>query len=578
MIDLLNIIRKTLTKKIEIMTDGILALLAAIPILAIFILMVGFRWSATKAMPFAFFITLLLALFVWKTPMNWILASSLNGVFIALTIILIVFGALTLLFSLRESGALTIINEGFSYVSSDRRIQTIIIAWMFGGFLEASAGFGAPIALVAPLLLSIGFPAMASVMVALVGNSTPVSFGTVGTPTLIGIGTSLNTPSILSTISEHGMTYSEFIHKIGVWTAIQHFIPGMLMPLIMVVLLTRFFGERKSIREGLAIWPYAIFAGLCFVVPSLIVAIFLGPEFPSLIGGLVGLIILVPATKAGFLVPKKVWDFPDKKLWEPNWTGSISMNSHISKNHISIFKAWLPYILIGVMLVTARVSFLPFSAWLKTVTLASPKLFGTSVVASFEILNNPGVMPFMLISLLCIPLYKMNKNQVGIAWKGAIKSIRNPLIAMIFTVPMVRIMMQSGTNPNDYLSMPVAMAQYIVDLFKGAWPLVDSFTGALGAFIAGSNAVSNMLFSLFQYSIADDLGISHIIIVALQNVGGALGNLINVQKIVTGCATVGLIGIEGLIIKRNLLPLVFITLLTGIIGLLLVYVISPGVF
>jgi lactate permease len=560
------------------MSDGIIALLAALPIFTILILMVGLRWPATKAMPLAFFVTALLALFVWKTPLTWVLASGLNGVIIGLTIVLIVFGALALLFTLRESGALEVINRGFSYISPDRRIQTIIIAFLFGAFLEASAGFGAPIALVAPLLLSIGFPPMAAVMVSLVANSTPVSFGTVGTPTIIGIGTSLNTPSVLNAISEHGMSFSEMIHKIGVWTAVQHALPGILMPLVIVVLLTRFFGERKSIREGLEIWPYAIFAGLCFIVPFLIVAILLGPEFPCLIGALLGLFILIPLTKAGFLVPKKVWEFPERKNWDKNWSGLISMEMKISDNKISPLKAWLPYLLIGLLLVVARVSFLPVNTWLKSIKLVSPLLFNTTLKAEFEPFTNAGIMPFLFIALLCIPLYGMNVKKVSIAWRSALKGVKNPLIALLFTVPMVRIMIQSGTNPHGYLSMPVAMAQYVSQLFHGAWPLVDSTVGALGAFIAGSNTVSNMLFSLFQYSIADHLGISHIITVSLQNVGGALGNLINVQKVITGCAAVGLTGLEGLIIKRNLVPLLFFLIITGVIGLILVYVLVPGLF
>lgn len=560
------------------MSDGIIALLASLPILAIFILMVGYRWPATRAMPVAFIVTLLLTLFVWKTPVNWIMASALNGAIIGLTIVLIVFGALTLLFTLRESGALGVINRGFSYISPDRRIQTIIIAFLFGAFLEASSGFGAPIALVAPLLLSIGFPALAAVMVSLVANSTPVSFGTVGTPTIIGIGTSLNTPAILDALSKNGITFGELIHKIGVWTAIQHAIPGILMPLVIVMLLTKFFGEKKSIREGLEIWPYAIFAGLCFIVPFLIVAILLGPEFPCLIGALTGLFILIPLTKAGFLVPKKIWDFPDKKLWESNWNGSISMELKESENKISLLKAWLPYLLIGLLLVLARVSFLPVNSWLKSMKLVSPLLFHTTLAAEFEPLTNPGLVPFLFIAILSIPLFRMKKNQVNIAWKSSLKGIKNPLIALLFTVPMVRIMIQTGLNPNGYLSMPVAMAQSVSQLFQGAWPFVDSLVGALGAFIAGSNTVSNMLFSLFQYSIADHLGISHIIIVSLQNVGGALGNLINVQKVVTGCAAVGLVGIEGIIIKRNIAPLLFFLIITGIIGLILVYLVVPGLF
>lgn len=560
------------------MSEGILALLAIIPIAAIFILMVGFRWPATKAMPLAFFLALLLVLLVWRTPVNWVLASSLNGAVIALKIIFIVFGALTLLFTLRESGALAAINRGFTSISPDRRIQAIIIAWLFGAFIEGSAGFGTPAALAAPLLLSLGFPALAAVMVALIANSTPVSFGAVGTPTLIGVGTSLDTPEVMSALAENGMSFSEFIHQMGVWTALQQAVPGILIPLIMVVMLTRFFGEKKSIKEGLAIWPYAIFAGFCLVVPYLLIAIFLGPEFPSLFGGLIGLIILIPSTKAGFLVPKKTWDFPDKTKWEENWNGSISIKGNTDNSKISLFKAWLPYILIGLLLAVTRVQFLPLNAWIKSVKYASPELFGTTVTTNFDPLNIPGIMPFLFIALVCIPLFKMSKKQVSVAWGEAIKRIKGPFIALMFAVPLVRIMMQSGTNPNEYLSMPIAMAQSMASVFQGAWPLVDSFVGALGSFMSGSNTVSNMLFSLFQYSIADNLGISHILIVSMQNVGGALGNMICVHNVIAACATVGLIGVEGLLIKRNLIPMTIAAIIVGIIGLILTFVLVPGLF
>ena len=268
------------------MSVGILALLAAVPIISIFILMVGFRWPATKAMPLAFFITLLLAVFIWKMPGNWILASTLNGVVIAFKILFIIFGALLLLFTMRESGAIEAINRGFTNISADKRVQAIIIAWLFGGFIEGSAGCGTPAARAAPLLLSLGFPALAAVMVALIANVTPVSFGSVGTPTLLGIQPSLDIPSVQQYISAAGMDLPGYMQQVGVWTALQHALPGLLLPLIMVAMMTRFFGEKRSFREGLAIWPYALFAGFSFVGPYVLVALLLGPEFPSLMGGL----------------------------------------------------------------------------------------------------------------------------------------------------------------------------------------------------------------------------------------------------------------------------------------------------
>ncbi|MCK5134787.1 MAG: L-lactate permease [Bacteroidales bacterium] len=558
------------------MSAGLLAMIASLPIVAIFLFMVGFRWPATRAMPMAFLIALILALTIWKTPLNWIFASTVNGLVIAFKILFIVFGALLVLFSMRESGAIGAINRGFTNISSDKRVQAIIIAWLFGGFIEGSAGFGTPAALAAPLLLSLGFPALAAVMVALIANVTPVSFGAVGTPTLIGVQSSLDIPSVQQIISESGITYAEYIQQIGIWTAAQHAIPGLILPLIMVAMMTRFFGEKRSIREGLAIWPYALFAGFCFVAPYTLVAVFLGPEFPSLLGGLIGLAILIPATKAGFLVPKKTWDFPEKTSWEKNWVGTISMESKSKTGKISILKAWIPYLMIGLLLVLTRVRSLPFGDWVKSVSIGYSDLYGTTVSGTIDPLYNPGIMPFILVALLCIPLFGMKTKQVGAAWKEAVIRIKNPLVALVFAVPMVRIMMQSGNNPDGIMGMPIAMATAMTNIFQGAWPLVDSFIGALGSFMAGSNTVSNMLFSLFQFSIADQLGISTILIVSLQNIGGAIGNMICVHNVIAACATVGLVGVEGLLIKRNLIPMAIVGLIVGIIGMILVYTIGNG--
>jgi len=182
------------------------------------------------------------------------------------------------------------------------------------------------------------------------------------------------------------------------------------------------------------------------------------------------------------------------------------------------------------------------------------------------------------VALIIIPLFRMNKRQVSLAWREAVRRIKNPLIALIFAVPMVRIMMQSGNNPAEITGMPIAMAAYMTKIFQGAWPLVDSFVGALGAFMAGSNTVSNMLFSLFQYSIAESLEIPRVIIVSLQNIGGAIGNMICVHNIIAACAKVGLIGVEGLLIRRNLIPMAIVGFLVGIIALILVYFVVPGMF
>jgi lactate permease len=560
------------------MMTGIYVILSFAPIGILFLLMVGMRWPAVKAMPIAWVITLILSYFVWGVPINWILASNLNGLFVAIQILLIVAGALSVLLILRESGAMAVINKGFARISPDPRVQAVIIAWFFGGFIEGAAGFGTPAALVAPLLLSLGFPALAAVIVALICNSTPVSFGAVGTPTLIGIGTSLESPKIVQAMTDSGMNFEGFINQVGGWSAVLHLLPGILLPLIMLMVLTRFFGENKSIREGLEMWPYAIFAGICFIVPYLLTAWLLGPEFPSIIGALTGLSVIIPLTRKGFLVPRSHWQFPEKSKWPASWMGKISPEPNISPEHITLFKAWTPYILIALLLILSRIPALPFSGWLGSVSIEYKNLFGTTQGGSFALLKNPGLFPFMLVAIFGMFIFRMKRSSLVKVGNETLQKMKTPALALFFAVPLVRLMMDSGHNTSETESMPLVLAFYLVDVFQGAWPVLAPFIGILGAFISGSNTVSNMLFSLFQYSIAGSLDVSRIIVVSLQNVGGAIGNMICIHNIIAVCATVGLTGMEGVIIRRNILPATIYAIIAGVTGILLIYVFRIQVF
>lgn len=204
--------------------------------------------------------------------------------------------------------------------------------------------------------------------------------------------------------------------------------------------------------------------------------------------------------------------------------------------------------------------------------------FGTGISTNFEPLKNPGVFPFVLITIFGFFIFRMKNEQISRVWKETFRKIKMPAIALFFAVPMVRLMMDSGYNDSNYSSMPIILADYLAGLSHGVWPVFAPFVGALGTFMAGSNTVSNMLFSMFQYSVADNLEISKTIVVSLQNVGGAIGNMICVHNIIAVCATVGLTGVEGLIIKRNLIPLAVYGFITGIVGLVLTYIALPGYF
>jgi lactate permease len=161
-------------------------LMALAPILTVFFFLVILRWPAKKAMPLALIVAAGLAYFVWEVSGTIIAASVIQGLAICVAILWIVFGALLMLNTLTNSGAIAAIRAGFMDITPDRRIQAMIIAWCFGAFIEGAAGFGTPAAVCAPLLMALGFPAMAAVTVALIIQSTPVTFGAVGTPVLLG--------------------------------------------------------------------------------------------------------------------------------------------------------------------------------------------------------------------------------------------------------------------------------------------------------------------------------------------------------------------------------------------------------
>ncbi|MED1907259.1 L-lactate permease [Cytobacillus firmus] len=388
------------------MSIGLLALIATLPIVSVFLFLVILRWPAKRAMPVSLILTILMAMFIWKVPGNQIAAASAKGIVTALEVGVIVFGAILLLNTLKASGAIFTIRKGFMSISPDRRVQTIIVCWLFGSFLEGAAGWGAPATIVGPLLVAIGFPAMGAVMVALILQSTPVSYGAVGTPILIGVHSGLkDSPLVQSYIAEQGTTFDAYINAIGGQVALIHGVIGIFIPLFMVTMLTYFFGKNKSIAEGLAIWKFAVFAGLAFTVPYALVANLLGPEFPSLIGGLIGLAIVVPAAKKGLFTPVKAWDFEEKSHWNPSWTGSLDVDATDKpKKQISFLAAWLPYLLVAVLLVLTRVQYLPFSAWLQAFVLKFESVFGTAITIESKPLNLPGVI-FIVVSLLSIFIF-----------------------------------------------------------------------------------------------------------------------------------------------------------------------------
>ncbi|MBR4746201.1 MAG: L-lactate permease [Desulfovibrio sp.] len=562
------------------MSTGLLALFAIMPIVVALILMVPLRWPSTRAMPLAFLTGAALAMGVWGLSGMRIGALFIQGVITAIGVLIIVFGAILIYYTLTYSGAMETIQAGMTKISPDRRVQAIIIGYMFAAFIEGAAGFGTPAALAAPLLMGLGFPPLCAAVICLCFNSFPVTFGAVGTPVVMGFAS-------LKDIGMKALNTNDptlLFNYIGQDVTLMHGAMIFILPIFLLGFMTRFFGKNKSWGEGFAAWPFCILAGVCFAVPYYAIAWTAGPEVPSLVGGIVGLAVLVSLAKKGVCIPKDVWNFAPQSEWKPEWVGEIQASEKSEyKEHMSQFMAWLPYVLCGLILVVTRVPAFGlkplltnpmFSVGLKDI------LGQTGVSANIALLWLPGTIPFMLVALLTILLHGMNGEKVAGAWNTTFKKMVAPTIALIAAVSLVSIFKGTAANvagPNGSAlpSMPLAMATVCADAFKNAWPAVASYIGGLGAFITGSNTVSDMLFANFQWDVAQQLGFNvkqSIAIVAAQGAGGAAGNMICIHNIVAACAVLGLIGREGQILRLTIWPFLLYTIPVGIVTSILCFI------
>lgn len=564
------------------MSIGLLALLAFVPILVALILMAGLRWPSTRAMPLSLLSGLILAFLVWGQSPTRLLALCIEGAVTAFGVLIIVFGALLIYYTLEYSGGMETIQAGMKRISPDRRLQAIIIGFMFAAFIEGAAGFGTPAALAAPLLLGLGFPPLCAAVICLVFNSVPVTFGAVGTPVLQGFKSVESLGVAILGLGDPSMFYK----TVGEYVTLMHLPMAFILPIFMLGFMTRFFGKNKSWAEGFRAWKYCLMASVCFVVPYLILAWVVGPELPSMVGGLLGLGILVYLTKKGFCIPKDgVWQFAPTSEWNEDWSGEIKASDATDfTDHMSQIRAWMPYVLCGLILVLTRVPAFGLKPLVNSygVVGVSNILGQEGVGASLALLNLPGTIPFILVSVITIGLHAMSPAKVSGAWTTAFKKMKAPTIALISAVALVSVLKGSGVNTAGaegaaLPSMPMAMAEFMAALTGNAWPYLASYAGGLGAFITGSNTVSDMLFGNFQWGVADALNFSplgHYVILAAQAAGGAMGNMICIHNIVAACAVLGMIGHEGSILRRTFLPFV----IYGIpVGLVAGYLIASGI-
>ena len=538
------------------------ALIAFIPILTTIILMAAFNVPAKKALPAALALAVIIALTIWQMNAQAVSAYVIFGMLKALDVLIIIFGAILILNTLKQSGAMEVINRGFSGITRDRRIQILIVAWMFSAFIEGAAGFGTPAALAGPLLVGLGFPPLAAAGVALIMNSTPVAFGAVGTPVFGAMGT------LSGALESLGLNPALFQESVTRWTALLHGIAGTFLPLLAIAMVTKFFGKERSIKPALKAAPFAIFAGLAFTLPYVLIAWIFGPELPALLGAFIGLGIVIPAAKSGFLVPAELWDFPEGG----SGAGGVSA-ARGGSGSMPFLVAWLPYILIAGILVITRVPALGLKELLRSLEITLPNILGIpKLTYTLQWAYLPGTIPFMLVALITHLIHKMSLPQIKTAWSNTFKQLGGAAVALFAGVALVQLMLNSGNNTAGLDSMLSEMAAAIAAFAGNAYVFVAPFIGVLGSFMSGSNTVSNILFSPLQFETAGILGLPRDIIIAVQIVGGGIGNMVCVNNVVAVCATLGITGVEGKLIRSNALPMLIYSIAVSLLAAIFILI------
>ncbi len=492
------------------------AVYAALPLALVLVLMIGWRWPAAKAGLASLALAAVLALTIFGigaeshpgAGAGGILAGSvLEALFTAATILWIIFPALAIYELQVRSGAFDVIRAGLAGLSEDPRIQALLVAWFFGLFMEGAAGFGTPVALAAPLLVSLGFTPVKAVALALIGHAVGVSFGAVGTP-------------VLAQASLVAVSASDIARATG----LLHGALGIILTLFLV----RLSGDGSpTVRQ----WGWGLTAAACFLAPCVALATMVGPELPTLGGALIGgaCFVLILRRKAGASV---------KQDWR------------------SVMKAGTPYAIVLALILATRL--LPgVREQLRSVEI-SWSVLGT-FRGSMQPLYHAGT-----ILLLGFVLGGLAQGRGAAdllkASRAALRRLASVMLALVAMLALSRLMLHAR--------MIHELAEGAREA-GAAWPLLAPAIGVLGTFVTGSATASNILFTEFQAATASALALPLATMVAAQGFGAAVGNIVCPHNIIAGAATVGLSGQEGAVLTRTVLACTAYALAGGLLVLVL---------
>lgn len=493
-----------------------LLLFSLTPFLLFVSLMFWKKASLLLVSSLSLLLTIILAVFYWQILPVYLSASIIKGLFVALDIFIIIFGAIFFLEILKATKIIGNLCLYLESLSKDYRVQVIVLAWFLGNFIEGTAGFGTPAAVVAPLLIGLGLTPITAVIVSLLGNSTSTAFGAAGTPIRVGFA-GLNVSSVPLDAALIGLI-------------------GFIVPVFMLWMITK--DKVKQKENFLEALPFAIWAGLAFVLPAL-ATVFLGQEFPSILGAVIGMVLIFITIRLKLFMPKTVRKLREEELQKPS---------------LSFTKVIFPYAFLILLLIIGK---------FVLGTTGIPVNFGIKHTFTFF---NPG-LAFLLAGLPVIFFIAKDKKLALVSLKTSFKRALQPFLVIAVMSALVQIMIYSGNNRSG---IAAPLSYLASNLNTSLLPFISPFIGAFGSFLTGSATISNIMFGDLLATASQIINLNAGKILALELVGAAAGNMIALADILAAEAVVGLKEKTRAVLKGVFTPCLIYVLLIGIVGMIFI--------
>lgn len=533
---------------------GLSALAAVIPIVFFFLALAVFRLKGHVAGSITLALSILVAIFAFQMPVDMAFAAAGYGFLYGLWPIAWIIVAAVFLYKLTvKSGQFEVIRSSVLSITDDQRLQVLLIGFCFGAFLEGAAGFGAPVAITAALLVGLGFNPLYAAGLCLIANTAPVAFGALGIPIIVA-----------------GQVTGIDAFHIGAMTGRQLPLLSLFVPFWLVFMMDGLRGVKET-------WPAALVAGLSFAVTQYFTSNFIGPELPDITSALASLIALTL-----FL---KVWQ-PKRSFSEAKGSvGAAVVQSGGSQpspySFGEIFKAWSPFLILTVLvtiwtLKPFKAAFAPGGAMYNFVfNFAIPHL-DQLVIKTAPIVAAPTAMPavfkldpisatgtaIFLSALISMAVLKINLKTGLTTFKETFWELRWPILSIGMVLAFAFV--------TNYSGMSSTMALVLAGT-GAAFPFFSPFLGWLGVFLTGSDTSSNALFSSLQATTAHQIGVNDTLLVAANTSGGVTGKMISPQSIAVACAATGLVGKESDLFRFTVKHSLFFATIVGLITLIQAY-------